>query len=86
MNPIRPEKGIGSFESPRKSLDQEGPPPDSVRILPPDFVPGEWDVICQRGKQNYDHSKYNTTTINFTKLRKAIHFSNLTALNLSLIS
>lgn len=19
-------------------------------LLPPDFVPGEWDVLCQRGK------------------------------------
>lgn len=26
-------------------------------LLPPDFEPGEWDVICQRGKECYDHGK-----------------------------
>mmetsp|Transcript_65442 Transcript_65442/g.98694 ORF Transcript_65442/g.98694 Transcript_65442/m.98694 type:complete len:371 (-) Transcript_65442:84-1196(-) len=24
-------------------------------LLPPDFVPGKWDVICQRGKECFEH-------------------------------
>jgi hypothetical protein len=32
-------------------------PADSIKVLPTTFVPGEWDVICQRGRQNYHHSK-----------------------------
>jgi hypothetical protein len=27
-------------------------------LLPPDFEPGKWDVICQRGKECFDHGKY----------------------------
>jgi hypothetical protein len=25
--------------------------------LPPDFVPEKWEVICQRGKECFDHGK-----------------------------
>ena len=32
----------------------KGGPPN---LLPPDFVPGKWDVICQRGKECYEHGK-----------------------------
>eukprot|EP00538_Stauroneis_constricta_P004463 CAMPEP_0119546310 /NCGR_PEP_ID=MMETSP1352-20130426/787_1 /TAXON_ID=265584 /ORGANISM="Stauroneis constricta, Strain CCMP1120" /LENGTH=778 /DNA_ID=CAMNT_0007591003 /DNA_START=98 /DNA_END=2434 /DNA_ORIENTATION=- len=28
---------------------------DVMRYLPHQFQPGEWDVICQRGKQNFNH-------------------------------
>jgi hypothetical protein len=28
-----------------------------VGLLPADFVPGKWDVICQRGKECFDHGK-----------------------------
>ena len=27
-------------------------------MLPKNFVPGKWDVICQRGKECFDHSEY----------------------------
>jgi hypothetical protein len=30
-------------------------------ILPPDYSPGTWDVICQRGKDCNDHSKFSMT-------------------------
>jgi hypothetical protein len=29
----------------------------TVDELPPDFMPGNWDVICQRGKECFDHGK-----------------------------
>lgn len=28
-----------------------------VEFLPVSFKPGSWDVICQRGRENYDHGK-----------------------------
>ena len=28
---------------------------ESMALLPEDFMPGKWDVICQRGKECYDH-------------------------------
>ena len=33
------------------------PPSDGVKILPRDFFPGNWDVICQRGRMCHDHGK-----------------------------
>jgi hypothetical protein len=24
-------------------------------LLPKTFVPGDWDVLCQRGRESYDH-------------------------------
>jgi hypothetical protein len=32
-------------------------PSDRMELLPADYVPGHWDVICLGGKENYDHSK-----------------------------
>ena len=32
-------------------------PSDQMELLPPEFEPGNWDVICQGGKENYEHSK-----------------------------
>lgn len=32
-------------------------PTESTEPLPVDFEPGNWDVICQGGKDSYDHSK-----------------------------
>eukprot|EP00980_Cylindrotheca_fusiformis_P025041 scaffold12966_cov64-Cylindrotheca_fusiformis.AAC.1 len=29
------------------------------RLLPPYFKPGNWDVICHKGKSNKEHSKFN---------------------------
>lgn len=29
----------------------------NMDLLSPDFEPGEWDVICQRGKECYDHGE-----------------------------
>jgi hypothetical protein len=30
----------------------------SVKVfLPAAFIPGIWDVICQRGREGYDHSE-----------------------------
>jgi hypothetical protein len=28
---------------------------DQIELLPSDYTPGYWDVICQGGKENYDH-------------------------------
>ena len=28
-----------------------------VALLPPAFVPTKWDVICQRGKECFEHGK-----------------------------
>jgi hypothetical protein len=28
---------------------------DQLALLPLDYSPGYWDVICQGGKENYDH-------------------------------
>ena len=33
-------------------------PTESTEPLPIDFEPGNWDVICQGGKESYDHSKF----------------------------
>eukprot|EP00980_Cylindrotheca_fusiformis_P012506 scaffold3073_cov66-Cylindrotheca_fusiformis.AAC.21 len=30
------------------------------RLLPSDFQPGNWDVICHSGKEAHDHSKYKS--------------------------
>jgi hypothetical protein len=32
-------------------------------MLPSDYSPGTWDVICQRGKGCNDHSKFSMTTL-----------------------
>jgi hypothetical protein len=32
---------------------------DADCCLPPNFSPGKWDVICQRGKDYFDHGKYH---------------------------
>ena len=32
---------------------------DSDKLLPEDFRPGNWDVICQRGRNNSNHSKFS---------------------------
>lgn len=34
------------------SVDKRG-----IEVLPKDFVPGACSVICQRGKECYDHGK-----------------------------
>jgi hypothetical protein len=33
---------------------------DSADLLPSDFIPGKWDVICQRGKECFEHGKDNS--------------------------
>ena len=30
---------------------------EHINFLPATFKPGEWDVICQRGGENYDHGR-----------------------------
>lgn len=30
---------------------------EMLDLLPEEFTPGKWDVICQRGKECYDHGK-----------------------------
>ena len=32
---------------------------DHTRLFPKEFYPGNWDVICQRGRENFEHSKKN---------------------------
>jgi hypothetical protein len=32
-------------------------PSDSILLLDADYEPGYWDVICQGGKESYDHSE-----------------------------
>jgi hypothetical protein len=32
-------------------------PSEKIEPLREDFEPGHWDVICQGGKESYDHSK-----------------------------
>jgi hypothetical protein len=51
------DDAASSFQGGRNSPEQVFPA-DSIKVLPTTFVPGEWDVICQRGRQNYYHSKY----------------------------
>lgn len=34
-------------------------------LLPPDFLPGKCDVICQRGKECFDHGKTLTWLLSF---------------------
>ena len=33
-------------------------PVDRMVVLPPQFTPGNWDVICQRGRDSFDHSEW----------------------------
>lgn len=33
-------------------------PSEKNEPLPADFEPGSWDIICQGGKESYDHSKF----------------------------
>lgn len=35
--------------------DGDGDDGDDAFLLPPSFVPGRWDVICQRGKECFEH-------------------------------
>jgi hypothetical protein len=44
-----------SFVDPRIIFNA---PSDKMELLSPDYEPGDWDVICQGGKDNYDHGKY----------------------------
>jgi len=37
------------------SVDVSKAEDETMALLPEDFVPGKWDVICQRGKECYDH-------------------------------
>lgn len=39
------------------SVDVSKAEDETMALLPEDFVPGKWDVICQRGKECYDHGK-----------------------------
>lgn len=45
---------------------------DHIALLPPDYTPGYWDVICQGGKENYDHGKIG---LNFMLADNTIRFS-----------
>ena len=31
----------------------------SVALLPPDYEPGNWDVVCQRGKDCHEHGAFS---------------------------
>ena len=33
-------------------------PTESISLLDPSFEPGNWDVICQGGKESYDHGEF----------------------------
>jgi hypothetical protein len=30
---------------------------EQISFFPSAYKPGEWDVICQRGRENYDHGR-----------------------------
>jgi hypothetical protein len=47
------------------------PPSDGAKILPLDFLPGNWDVICQRGRMCHDHGKSMTGSA--TVIRFVLH-------------
>jgi hypothetical protein len=51
------EDAASSFHQGGRNSPEQVVPDDSIKVLPTTFVPGEWDVICQRGRQNYYHSK-----------------------------
>jgi hypothetical protein len=34
-------------------------PCEEWHVLPDDFSPGNWDVICQGGRESFEHSKSN---------------------------
>ena len=40
-------------------------PVDRMILLPPGFSPTNWDVICQRGKDSYEHSTLYICTHRF---------------------
>lgn len=40
---------------------------ETMALLPAEFVPGKWDVICQRGKECYDHGKFSQFISFFVK-------------------
>eukprot|EP00980_Cylindrotheca_fusiformis_P015704 scaffold4529_cov121-Cylindrotheca_fusiformis.AAC.8 len=35
---------------------------DTMTLLPAEFNPGKWDVICQRGKECFEHGKRRTSS------------------------
>jgi hypothetical protein len=35
-----------------------------MELLSADYEPGNWDVICQGGKDSYDHSTFELAFIN----------------------
>ena len=39
------------------SDDSIQPQDEYNESLPEEFIPGKWDVICQRGKECFDHGK-----------------------------
>jgi hypothetical protein len=38
-------------------------------VLPPSFLPGKRDVICQRGKECYDHSEFFDWSLRISRVR-----------------
>jgi hypothetical protein len=38
-------------------------PSESVSLLNSSFTPGNWDVICQGGKESFDHGELSQLTI-----------------------
>ena len=46
-------------------------------LLPPDFSPGKYDVICQRGKECFDHGKRRfAVSVVFYPKRKTMKYSS----------
>ena len=45
-----------TFDLPRNV--QLGAKSEELDLLPDDFQPGEFDVICQRGKECFQHGRF----------------------------
>ena len=51
-------------------------PLDCAKLLPKEFIPTNWDVICLRGKQSHNHSKYHHVLECCFSSRKTYLFSS----------
>jgi hypothetical protein len=48
---------------------------ETMALLPAEFVPGKWDVICQRGKECYDHGKFSQFHMVFGPIKHKWHLT-----------
>jgi hypothetical protein len=66
------DRGRLDFQNNLRVIDpriRSNAPKDEVRFLNSSFEPGSWDVICQGGKESYDHGASSFEKLNLSAIR-----------------